>query len=147
MYRNSNFHEAVEWFWAERGDKNSIFIPLFIPGRIVHLVDISCDKNHEHYVPYWYWNRNVATSTARSYQEQEDVCWPWQHALARILRDLNLDRAHMASLAIVLPIYGDADDMDARERNIYNFLHLTQILMRKSGLIGVTLIVLKVWIT
>jgi hypothetical protein len=26
-----------------------------------------------------------------------------------------------ASLAIALPIYGNADDMDARERIIYNF--------------------------
>jgi hypothetical protein len=41
---------------------------------------------------------------------------------------VNLDWAHMASLAIALPIYGDADDMDARERIIYNFLHFTQIL-------------------
>ena len=53
---------------------------------------------------------------------------PMAAVLVGILIDVNLDRAHTASLAIALPIYGDADDMDARERIIYNFLQFTQIL-------------------
>jgi hypothetical protein len=47
----------------------------------------------------------------------------------------------MASLAIALPIYGDADDMDARERIITTF---SSSLL---GLIGLTLIVPIVWVT
>ena len=52
---DTEFSQQLEKLRAERADKNTkkSMKPLFIPGKIIHLVDTSGTENKETYVPYW----------------------------------------------------------------------------------------------
>jgi hypothetical protein len=50
------------------------------------------------------------------------------------LRDVNLDQAHKASLAITLPIYGDADDIDGYRGSFTTFCISLKSLLQNSYL-------------
>ena len=52
---DTEFSQQLEKLRAERADKNTkkSMKPLFIPGKIIHLVDTSGVENKGTYVPYW----------------------------------------------------------------------------------------------
>jgi hypothetical protein len=54
--RDTDFYKKLEQFRSERAEKNKVgvnCVQLFIPGRIIHLVDIKGDNGAASYVPYY----------------------------------------------------------------------------------------------
>eukprot|EP00579_Thalassiosira_antarctica_P010681 CAMPEP_0201912116 /NCGR_PEP_ID=MMETSP0903-20130614/2870_1 /ASSEMBLY_ACC=CAM_ASM_000552 /TAXON_ID=420261 /ORGANISM="Thalassiosira antarctica, Strain CCMP982" /LENGTH=1009 /DNA_ID=CAMNT_0048447001 /DNA_START=24 /DNA_END=3053 /DNA_ORIENTATION=- len=111
------FNEQLELFRAERAEKNSRGVnrvQLFIPGKIVHLVDISGDGN---YVPYWARRGefNQLEISKRMYADH-DI-----HSLVGILRDTRLGGANTISLAFHNAPLIYVDDEDDSENDVRLF--------------------------
>ena len=107
---DSTFHQTVERFRAERETKNSTTIPLFIPGKIIHLVDASGDEKQGHYIPYWAKRSDFQLELTRRMYADHDI-----HSLVLILRDVCIDMSRAASLTIkplTIVEDGDTDDVD-----------------------------------
>lgn len=54
--RDTDFYKKLEQFRAERAEKNEVGVnrvQLFIPGRIIHLIDIKGDNGAASFVPYY----------------------------------------------------------------------------------------------
>jgi len=114
---DTEFNEQLELFRAEREDKNSKkrMRALFIPGKIVHLVDTSGDGN---YIPYWARRGefNQLEISKRMYSDH-DI-----HSLVRILSDINLGEANTASFAFDnVPLVNIVEDEDVPEIDIRLF--------------------------
>ena len=94
------------------------------------MVDISCDKIHEHsYVPYWAKRGDFQLDLTKRMYADYGI-----RAFFEFLRDVNLDRAHKASLAITLLIYGDADDIDGYRGSFTTFCISLKSLLQNSYL-------------
>ena len=94
----------------------------------MHLVDISCDENHEHsYAPYWAKRGDFQLDPTKSMYADYGI-----RAFLWFIRDVNLDRAHTASLAIT--IYGDADDIDGYRGSFTTFCITLKSLLQNSYL-------------
>jgi len=101
---NTSFSEQVERLRAERAKKNMSGInrvQLFIPGKIVHLVDTSGNGN---YIPYWAPKEefNQLEISKRMYADH-DI-----HSLVDIIRNTQLGGANTVSLA-----FNDAPQIDS----------------------------------
>ncbi|KAL3796024.1 hypothetical protein HJC23_013081 [Cyclotella cryptica] len=89
--RDTTFYEQVRKFRTERAAKNQtgdVSVKLYIPGRIIHLVDTSGDETT--YIPYWAsryeFNQVVLSNTMLS--DHSMLCLP------DILHKLDLDNIH-----------------------------------------------------
>ncbi len=89
--RDTEFYKAVQAFRNERARKNKIgeiSVKLYIPGRIIHLVDTTGDETK--YVAYWA-SRYDFNSVIISKRMLPDHDIP---SLVGILRNLKLDDVH-----------------------------------------------------
>ena len=119
---DTEFSQQLEKLRAERADKNTkkSMKPLFIPGKIIHLVDTSGTENKETYVPYWASRDefNQIEISRRMYSDH-DV-----HSLVDILKDIELGGTNTASLAFhdkSMMIMQDDGDDDTAEVDITLF--------------------------
>lgn len=89
--RDTEFYKKVQDFRNERAKKNltgDVSVKLYIPGRIIHLVDTKGDETK--YVPYWA-SRYEFNQVILSGRMLADHSMP---PLVDILRTLNLDDIH-----------------------------------------------------
>jgi len=89
--RDTDFYQKVQKFRNERAIKNQtgeVSVKLYIPGRIIHLVDTKGDETK--YVPYWA-SRYEFNQVILSGRMLADHSIP---PLVNILRSLNLDDVH-----------------------------------------------------
>ena len=89
--RDTEFYQKVQEFRNERDVKNqlsAVGVKLYIPGRIIHLVDTKGDEAK--YVPYWA-SRYEFNQVILSSRMIADHAMP---PLVDILRTLNLDDIH-----------------------------------------------------
>ncbi|KAL7535163.1 hypothetical protein ACHAXR_006312 [Thalassiosira sp. AJA248-18] len=117
---DTKFNAALKLFRAERSEKNDSGVnrvQLFIPGKIVHLVDTNGDGN---YVPYWA-NRgefNQLEISNRMYADH-DI-----HSLVRVIRDICLGgEANKVSLAFhnAPLIFVEDEDVSSSETDVQLF--------------------------
>lgn len=115
----TEFNEKLEMFRAERAEKNKKgvnSVQLFIPGKIVHLVDTNGDGN---YVSYWAGKRdfNQLEISKRMYADH-DI-----HSLVGILQEgVRLGEENTVSLAFHnAPLIYDDNDRDASKYDIRLF--------------------------
>jgi hypothetical protein len=89
--RDTPFYEQVRKFRTERAAKNQtgeVSVKLYIPGRIVHLVDTTGDEKA--YIPYWAsrYEFNQVVISATMLSDHSMIPLP------DILKDLDLDNVH-----------------------------------------------------
>jgi len=89
--RDTEFHKRVQAFRSERAAKNltgEVSVKLYIPGRIIHLVDTKGDETK--YVPYWdsRYEFNQVILSKRMLADHDILSLP------DLLRNINLDECH-----------------------------------------------------
>jgi len=112
--RDTAFHQQVQKFRNERAAKNltgEVSVKLYIPGRIIHLVDTMGDETK--YVPYWA-SRYEFNSVILSGRMLADHSIP---PLVDILRSLNLDDVHE-----VRTWHADDKEGEDEEVEIFSFV-------------------------
>ena len=117
--KDTAFNQKLELLKAERAEKNAKGVnqvQLFVPGKIIHLVDHSLDG--QGYTPYWA-NRsefNQLVISKRMYADH-DI-----HSLVDILRETQLGgNDNSASLAFFNPPQIRDDEEDAAEDDVVLF--------------------------
>lgn len=96
--RDTEFYRRVQVFRSERATKNKsgeVAIKLYIPGRIIHLVDTKGDETK--YVPYWdsRYEFNQVILSKRMLADHDILSLP------ELLRKLNLDDIHEINTWVV----------------------------------------------
>ena len=106
--RDTEFYKRVQAFRSERAAKNQsgeVSIKLYIPGRIIHLVDTKGDG--EKYVPYWdsRYEFNQVILSKRMLADH-DI-----RSLPDLLGNIKLDECHEVNAWVIQ----EDDEMDAEE--------------------------------
>lgn len=111
---DTRFWQQRIQFNNEREDKNSDKIQLFIPGKIVHLVDTSGSGN---YIPYWAERGEFAQLEISKRMLSDHGI----HELPEILSDTRLGGANTVSLAFHNAPLIYTDDEDVSEADVRLF--------------------------
>jgi hypothetical protein len=106
--RTTEFHKRVQAFRSERALKNQtgeVSVKLYIPGRIIHLVDTKGDEKK--YVPYWgsRYEFNQVILSKRMLADHDILSLP------DLLGNINLDECHEVNAWVI-------NDHDADEEDI-----------------------------
>jgi len=112
--RDTVFYQKVQKFRSERAAKNltgDVSVKLYIPGRIIHLVDTLGDETK--YVPYWA-SRYEFNQVILSKRMLPDHSMP---PLVGILQTLNLDDVHE-----VRTWHVDDKDVEDEDAEVFIFI-------------------------
>jgi hypothetical protein len=106
--RDTEFHKRVQAFRSERAAKNQsgeVSVKLYIPGRIIHLMDTKGDETK--YVPYWdsRYEFNQVILSKRMLADHDILSLP------DLLANINLDECHEVNAWV----FENDDEIDSEE--------------------------------